>query len=435
MKKLITILLVLLSVMTIRGQGDVCATATVLPINTTCSNSASNIVGANTASGETPLPFCGANWKDIWYKFTGTGNMVVIKYTPVPGRDALIAVYTGSCGSLTQIDCGDLNGNNTPEVSIIENTSTSLTYYVRVMRFGSGNMNGQICAWGGVETFGNSCFTPPSIGISNPILYSSTLSTPVGQAAYDPSTTQFTCNGSIDNLTYFKVITNSAGGTITLNVDEVSCWVNTGIQIGLFLPTTPCSSPTDWNNTVFCNLISANTTTIVNWTGLLPNTTYYMIIDGYGGDLCGWRITFSGVLPIDLVSFTGETYNDYNILKWITASEVNNDYFTIERSHNAIDFEKVDIVNGGGNSNIVLTYTLVDTKPYKTVTYYRLIQTDYDGKHETSNIISVSRPNNGDVLELIKIVNILGQEVTENSEGVKIYFFNNGTVIKKYIPK
>ena len=139
-------LVLILSWLITSAQGDLCSNATVLTINGTCSPVASNIVAANTASGTTPLPSCGGNWKDIWYKFTGTGGQVTIKYTPVPGRDAIIAVYTGSCGSLTQIDCGDLNGSGLSEVSIIENTSTSTTYYVRIMRFGSGSgtMNGTI---------------------------------------------------------------------------------------------------------------------------------------------------------------------------------------------------------------------------------------------------------------------------------------------------
>lgn len=414
------------------AQGDLCSTATNLPINSTCSTVAADIVAANTASGVTPLPSCGGNWKDIWYKFTGTGGLVTIKYTPVAGRDAIIAVYTGACGGLTQIDCGDLNGSGSTEVSIIENTSTSTTYYVRIMRFSSGNMNGTICAWGGTETFGNDCSTAPQITPSFNQIYSTNLSAPTGQASYDPSTTQFTCNGSIDNLTYFKFVTNGSGGTITATIDELSCWRNLGVQIGLFKPTTPCSSPINWGNALYCDVVSANTTATLNWSGLSSNTTYYLIIDGYSGDLCSWKISFGGVLPIELISFTGEPYGDFNLLKWVTATEINNDFFFIERSIDGMFFEEVGFINGSGNSMSLKNYNLLDKEPYNGVSYYRLTQVDFDGNYTVSNIISVFRGVDDKELTLIKITNLLGQEVQNDYDGIKIYYFSNGSYIKSY---
>ena len=434
MKKLIIMLVLILSWLITSAQGDLCSNATVLTINGTCSPVASNIVAANTASGTTPLPSCGGNWKDIWYKFTGTGGQVAIKYTPAAG-DAVIAVYTGSCGSLTQIDCGDLNGSGLSEVSIIENTSTSTTYYVRIMRFGSGSgtMNGTICAWGGTETTGNNCSTAPLITTSFNQIYSTNLSAPLGQASYDPSTTQFTCNGSIDNLTYFKFTTNGSGGNVTATIDELSCWANVGIQVALFKPTTPCLSPAAWGTAVFCNVVAANTTTTtLNWTGLLPNTTYYLIIDGNGGDICAWRLSFSGALPIELVKFTGEPYGEFNLLKWLTATETNNNYFLLERSNDAVNFDEVGTLDGAGNSTSYINYSMLDKKPYNGITYYRLKQVDYDGKSTTSQIIAVSREENIKDLKVIRVTNIIGQEVTDEYDGVKIYYFNNGTVLKKY---
>jgi len=76
-------------------------------------------------------------------------------------------------------------------------------------------------------------------------------------------------------------------------------------------------------------------------------------------------------------------------LEWVTASEINNDYFTLERSRDAINWTIVGTVDGAGNSNQNIIYSYVDNKPYNGVSYYRLKQTDFNGQFEYSNIISV----------------------------------------------
>ncbi len=137
-------------------------------------------------------------------------------------------------------------------------------------------------------------------------------------------------------------------------------------------------------------------------------------------------------LPIELLSFTGEPYSEYNLLKWITASETNNNYFTLERSYNGILFEEVIKVDGAGNSFIKLSYSAKDMYPSNNITYYKLSQTDFDGKTKSSELIAVLRKNSNDDLKVIKIYNLLGQEVDDNVEGIKIYYFNDGSIIKKY---
>jgi len=136
-------------------------------------------------------------------------------------------------------------------------------------------------------------------------------------------------------------------------------------------------------------------------------------------------------LPIELILFTGEQHNEFNILRWITATEHNNNYFTVERSFDAINFEEVGKVTAAGNSSYNLSYSLTDERPFDGVTYYRLTQTDFDGKHETFKLISVTRLSQGN-LRLIKITNLLGQEVNENCAGILIYYFSDGSAIKTY---
>lgn len=94
-------------------------------------------------------------------------------------------------------------------------------------------------------------------------------------------------------------------------------------------------------------------------------------------------------LPISLVSFTGKAANSEVTLQWSTATEVNNDYFTIERSENGNDFETIGYVKGSGNSNGLVEYRFEDFDPYSR-TYYRLRQTDYNGAFSVSPVILVS---------------------------------------------
>ena len=98
----------------------------------------------------------------------------------------------------------------------------------------------------------------------------------------------------------------------------------------------------------------------------------------------------SSLLPIELVSFTAKVINNNQVeINWTTASETNNDYFTVERSSNGVEFEEIGSVKGVGNSNKTLNYSFKDENPSYGVLYYRLKQTDYDGNYEYSEIVTI----------------------------------------------
>ncbi len=99
------------------------------------------------------------------------------------------------------------------------------------------------------------------------------------------------------------------------------------------------------------------------------------------------------VLPVELVSFTGDAKDGYVDLNWITATEVNSSHFEIERSVDATSFEKINTVNSlatNGNSNRALAYHAIDNSPIANTSYYRLKQVDRDNSINHSNIISVN---------------------------------------------
>lgn len=96
-------------------------------------------------------------------------------------------------------------------------------------------------------------------------------------------------------------------------------------------------------------------------------------------------------LPIQLLSFTATAnYAEQAVdLQWITASEINNAFYTIERSANAQQFQPVLNRPGAGNSNTVINYTDVDINPLQGLSYYRLKQTDFNGTSSYSEIVPV----------------------------------------------
>ncbi|MBC7452033.1 MAG: T9SS type A sorting domain-containing protein [Cytophagales bacterium] len=96
-------------------------------------------------------------------------------------------------------------------------------------------------------------------------------------------------------------------------------------------------------------------------------------------------------LPITLVSFKGtiNTSNDAE-LSWVTATEINNEKFILEKSVNGTDFSFVAELKGAGNSSMLLSYAYTDTEVEEGTIYYRLKQVDYDGKYAYSRIIALT---------------------------------------------
>lgn len=95
-------------------------------------------------------------------------------------------------------------------------------------------------------------------------------------------------------------------------------------------------------------------------------------------------------LPIELTTFKAEPCDENVCLSWSTATETNNDFFTIEKTLNGNQYEFVTTVNGAGNSTTTLHYSAIDHAPYEGVSYYRLKQTDFDGHFTYSNLEEVN---------------------------------------------
>ena len=145
---------------------------------------------------------------------------------------------------------------------------------------------------------------------------------------------------------------------------------------------------------------------------LTPDKSYERITTSSTGELeSDWTRTTSASyeptpagtnnnpLPIELVSFKAIVVGDIINLEWITASETNNDYFTVEKSIDAEYFDILTNIVGAGNSNNFVYYSTKDKNPIEGINYYRLKQTDFDGEFSYSDIIFVNKNKNTIVFE------------------------------------
>lgn len=111
-------------------------------------------------------------------------------------------------------------------------------------------------------------------------------------------------------------------------------------------------------------------------------------------------VSFSTSLPVEFLSFHA-IYNSQNSnvdLDWETLSETNNDFFTIERSIDGKDWENIGTLQGNGTTNDMSNYQFSDHYPFKNISYYRLKQTDFDGKSSYSTVQSVMIEDENELL-------------------------------------
>jgi hypothetical protein len=112
----------------------------------------------------------------------------------------------------------------------------------------------------------------------------------------------------------------------------------------------------------------------------------------------------------------------------VTESEINCDYFVLERSSDGFSFVYVDELDGAGNSLQAKEYATLDKDVRDEINYYRLIQVDIDGQAFFSDIISID--NRKTQKQISKIVNLIGQEVDQQFKGVVIIVYSDNTSIK-----
>lgn len=310
----------------------------------------------------------------------------------------------------------------------------------------------------GASTTGNTTFID---GLREPLIASQSITPTIsipGNITY--TWTAATDPNPSDNTIGYMILRNTSN-TFTAPVDGTSYSV--GGTLG--------------SATIIAEINSSGTTTYTDSTVVAGSCYYYRIyaFRYTADDMTGTAFSASTsrgraynqtnfvfvdcltVLPIELLNFTAN-YNGKNAvdLIWQTATETNNDFFTVERSKDGVQFQNVITLDGAGNSTQLNYYSTTDSSPLEATSYYRLKQTDYDGKQSYSNLVSVTikenlvkniYPNPANEKLFIefrndmntafdlKIVNSVGQtlymenEILENNLSVNLNSFPKGIYI------
>lgn len=239
-----------------------------------------------------------------------------------------------------------------------------------------------------------------------------------------PTSVQMT-NLTVSNTDKNKIwVTYSgyeSGNKVFRSINGGTSWEN----MSNGLPNVPMNTITHVNNSVNDELYlggdigiyyydnTLNSFAPGNWTLFntgLPNTkvtdlnifypTNKLRASTYGRGSWESPIT-SSVLPVDLAYFSGESRGEQNILNWTTDTEVNLDYYDVQRSKDGVNFENIGIVKPASpNSEESLDYQFVDKNPLIGKNYYRLQVKDLDGSYEFSNIVVLFQENKVNIITL-----------------------------------
>lgn len=315
----------------------------------------------------------------------------------------------------------------TDESVTVTNTGTSSTSYIE------GPMNYITNS----NTANSTLFFPLGGGTySSPILltytHSSVASVTYTARNYFSSAVAlgFTLPGTLtlvsDNR-YYKIdrsaVANLTSANLTIYydvIDRVSDYTNLRIA-----KSTNNTSP--WID--IGGTATANGTGSIQ-SGAFSSFSYFSLANRSGG---------TNILPIQLLSFTAELYSPKQVdLNWTTEGEINNDYFTVERSADGTTFKALSTIKSIGTTSQKHEYHSIDMEPLTGISYYRLKQTDYNGKYTYSHIVPI---DNSDVDENIvvfpnpvlpgDVVNILIHSNKEKSSLVVVTDINGKEIFSK----
>ncbi len=312
-----------------------------------------------TTSSATSVTYSSANVPGS-ISGTGSGSSITSR-----------GICYNTSGSPTVADSKTSNGSGTGSFTgNLSDLSGSQTYYARAYAI---NNLGQT-AYGSQRNF--TTHHTPEITVSGSLsAMSSSSGTPSSAQHFTVSGDDLVANVTVTAPTGFEVSTSSGSGyTSSLSL------VPSGDDLSSTYVYVRLSSSATGNPSGNVSLSSTGATT--------------------------QNVSASGTvttLPIELIKFTAINTDKGIQLDWQTASERDNDYFTIETSDNAKDFTKLTEVDGAGNSNSLLSYETVDTRVSSGIRYYRLKQTDYDGNFSYSETISIIAQNTVEHLSVSRL--------------------------------
>ncbi|MBD3639288.1 MAG: gliding motility-associated C-terminal domain-containing protein [Crocinitomicaceae bacterium] len=284
MKKLLTLISFSAITGMIFAQGDECLDAVAItPTLTQCSFQAGT---SGNATQSYPTCSGGGNADDdVWYSFVANSSEMDITVSPTVGYDAVIQLYSGTCGSLTSVYCQDVNGLNGLEVLQATGLTPGNTYYFRVYHYGvgSGTSTFQVCVTGLAPPDNNepcSAYSLPDVTPScnyltftNAGSIGSSVGTPSGCGGSSPYQ-----GGYAGGDVWFSVVVPASG---QLDIHTASVDFSDG---AMALYSGPCGSPTlvacDDDGEPGDGILMPH----IYQTGLVPGATMFIRVWEYGNN-------------------------------------------------------------------------------------------------------------------------------------------------------
>jgi len=430
------------------AQGS-CATATNLGTPTT-TQSCQTITSATGTTGGTSCTgggWGGNSWHVRYVTFcTNASNSCVnLDFTSTGGWSGNInfTLYEGSasCGSVVPVGAVQqcqtgLTAGGTISFAPTNNSgvvvTTANTCYTLRMAFENAPTASnpiRICTYTQAPAVNNVCSgAMPIDAVPQATHNDPACSYSGGPTTNSPTLTPGSfCAGSLENTAWYT-FTVLANGSVVITIDGISCvGGGSGFQIGYF--TGNCGSLTN----IGCNSGSGSTVT-TTITGLTAGQVVTIGIDGNAGAYCTFDISATNtvLLPIELLFFTVRKNGNTNVIEWVTAAEINNDYYTIEHSYDMFVWNTINTQKGQGSTSTPSMYTAIDYNVIKKINYYRLSQTDFNGATKSYDAIFID--NSVKNRNLINIYDLQHKELGINTKqkGLLIYRYDDNTFEKNY---
>jgi len=348
---------------------------------------------------------------------TGFYNLTINK----SAGDALVAVNTGVSNNLTMTS-GDLDLQNS---TVSLGGSGTIVSETEANRIKVGTPASDIGTITSTQTVNNvSNFDPANLGVE--ITTTANLNTITIVRGHLIQTGSFNSGGTATSGVerYYEIPgigQLDAGESLVLHYWDAELNGLTEAQLEGYHWVTEGSSSSWWTPLDGTENTSSNEFT----TAANPYDSYFTTSTWYGFT---WSDKFTlgsstTPLPVVLTNLNTKCNDNGAEIEWTTKSEINNDYFTIEKSIDGYSFKNIGEVDGAGNSNEINNYNYYDSYNYGQ-TYYKISQTDFDGTTKAFKIVSANciNSNNADNI-------ILYPNPAINNTTIKIDGENNFTSV------
>ena len=327
---------------------------------------------------------------NLQINFGGTPDVEFVYPTNIPNDSAVMvrANLLLSNGELNLDDDHDPTNGGGRWIVLESGSVGAMTRTNGYIRSESENSTGRV-KWAfnnttGTHTFhfgyNSSNYIPVIVNHStgsSVTVYTSTYHTDALNLPYPPTVTHVRNNLGLDNSSntvdrfwFLQMAGNIPSANITFNCTPSETGTITNLVAQRWeVSNLGWTNPAPGVQTSLSNGVLANgLTNYHNWWTLSGNTV---------------------LLPIDLLSFSGNCSDEGIIVTWETATETNNDFFSLEKSSDATNWETLGIITGAGNSSHIQSYSFLDRNEKSGNVYFRLWQTDYDGKSTVSKVLKI----------------------------------------------